>query len=159
MLVVTALVVLLGVGVMFYVTVREVDKQVDDVTNTVNSNFTRLRVDVQRQLDAIPQTGTVPVPTVTPVPTEAPTVDPGGDVTPAPTPTATVEGETTPDPGADSTPTPEEPAIINPSPALTRRLARSDDRGGAGCPPLLAVDLALVVLEHAPGAELRPERA
>lgn len=116
MLVVTALVVLIGVGVMFYVTVQNVDKQVDDVTNTVNSNFTRLRADVQRQLEALPQTGTgtVPVPTVTPVPTEVPTVDPGTDVTPAPTEAPTVEGETTPDPGADSTPTPEEPEIINP---------------------------------------------
>jgi hypothetical protein len=114
MLVVTALVVLIGVGVMFYVTVQEVDQQVDDVTNTVNSNFTRLRSDVQRQLEALPQTGTVPVPTVTPVPTEVPTADPGTELTPTPTEAPTVEGETTPDPGADSTPTPEEPAIINP---------------------------------------------
>lgn len=114
MLVVTALVVLLGVGVMFYVTVQEVDKRVDEVTKNVDANFNRLRTDVQQQIDALPQTGTdtgtLPTPTVTPFPTTTP----APTATAEPTETPTVEGETTPDPGADSTPTPEEPEIINP---------------------------------------------
>ncbi|MDA0181543.1 hypothetical protein OJ997_14655 [Solirubrobacter phytolaccae] len=116
MLAVAALVVLLGVGLMFYITVQEVNDRVDEVNSKIDTNFNRIRTDVQQQLDAFQAgagagAGTVPVPTVAPVPTEVPTVDP---VTPEATETPTVEGETTPDPGAGATPTPEEPEIINP---------------------------------------------
>lgn len=113
MLVVTALVVLLGVGVMFYITVQEVNKRVDEVTAEVDAQFKTLRTDVQRQLDAIPQDGGAgvnPVPSATPFPTTTP----APTVTAEPTEAPTVEGQTTPDPGADSTPTPEEPEIIEP---------------------------------------------
>jgi hypothetical protein len=114
MLIVTTLVVLAGIGIMFYVTVQEVNDRVDEVNRSVDSNFDRVRTDVQRQLQAFQNNGggALPTPTITPVPTEVPTVDPG--ITPEATETPTVEGESTPDAGATSTPTPEEPEIINP---------------------------------------------
>lgn len=115
MLVLTAVIVLLGVGLMFYITVQQVDDRVDDVQRTVTSNFDKLRTDVERQIQQAQQQqsgGTLPVPTVTPVPTEAPTVDP--NVTPEATedPLATPDETATPD--ASATATPEEPEIINP---------------------------------------------
>jgi hypothetical protein len=114
MLVVTALVILLGIGVMFYITVHEVENRVQRVETKVDTEFKALRTDVQRQLDAVAQSGagTVPVPTATPLPTTTP----APTVAPEATETPTVEGETTPDPdaGATATPTPDEPEIINP---------------------------------------------
>ncbi|RKQ91202.1 hypothetical protein C8N24_1022 [Solirubrobacter pauli] len=113
MLVAAVVVVLLAFAAMFYLTVQEVNDRVDEVNTRVDANFDRIRTDVQRQLQALPQTGTgtVPAPTATPLPTPTP----APTVTAAPTETPTVEGETTPDPGADSTPTPSpEPEIINP---------------------------------------------
>lgn len=115
MLVLTAVIVLLGVGLMFYITVQQVDDRVDDVQRTVTSKFDKLRTDVERQIQQAQQqqsSGTLPVPTVTPVPTEAPTVDP--NVTPEATedPLATPDETATPD--ASATATPEEPEIINP---------------------------------------------
>ncbi|MBE2320881.1 hypothetical protein DVA67_033290 [Solirubrobacter sp. CPCC 204708] len=113
MLVVTALVVLAGVGLMFYITVQEVDDRVNSVRGEIDRNFQQLQTDVRRELDArIPAggVGAVPTPTVTPLPTETPTPAPTteGELPPEPT----IEGETTPD--ASVTPTPTEPEIIEP---------------------------------------------
>ena len=116
MLVVTALVILLGIGVMFYITIREVENRVERVETKVDTEFKTLRTDVQRQLDAVALwgAGPVPAPTATPLPTTTP----APTVAPEATETPTVEGETTPDPdpdaGATATPTPDEPEIINP---------------------------------------------
>lgn len=113
MLAATAFVILLGIGVMFYITVREVENRVQRVETKVDTEFKTLRTDVQRQLDALSQSGVGTVPsTITPVPTPtvAPTVTPEATETPTPT----VEGQTTPQAGASVTPTPTEPEIINP---------------------------------------------
>lgn len=115
MLVVTALVVLVGIGVMFYITVQEVNKRVDDVNGQIDRSVNQLRTDVRKELDArIPAgaAGISPIPTPDPlaVPTETPTPDPF-ETTPTPTPTT--EPGTTPDASATETPT-EEPEIINP---------------------------------------------
>jgi hypothetical protein len=117
MLVASVVVTLLGIGLLFYITVQQVDDRVQDVSTKIDRSVNQLRTDVRRELDArVPATGlggSLPVtPTPDPLltPTETPTPDPL-EITPTPTPT--VEGESTPD--ASATPTPsEEPEIINP---------------------------------------------
>ena len=95
---------------MFFVTIQQVNDRVDEVNSTIDSNFNRIRTDVQQQVQALQQSGadTLPAPTVSPIPT----------TTPAPTvtadPTESATPESTPDAGATATPTPEEPEIINP---------------------------------------------
>jgi hypothetical protein len=112
MLALAAAVVLLGVGLMFYITVQEVDERVKSVQGQIDRNFKQLQTDVRRELDArIPPGGIgsvpSPEPTIDPLaPTETPTPEP----TIAPEPTT--EGETTPD--AEVTPTPTAPEIIEP---------------------------------------------
>jgi hypothetical protein len=114
MLALTAAVVLLGIGLMFYITVQEVDERVNAVRTQIDQSISTLRTDVRRELDArIPPggVGAIPTPSPTPFPTTTPAPEPtvdGGDVTPEPT----IEGETTPD--AEVTPTPTEPEIIEP---------------------------------------------
>jgi hypothetical protein len=117
MLVVTALVVLLGIGLMFYITVQQVNDRVDEVNSQINRSVNQLRTDVQKELDArIPAGGvgatvpTTPTPDPLLTPTETPTPDP---LETTPTPDATVEPTTTPDASATPTPT-ETPEIINP---------------------------------------------
>jgi hypothetical protein len=109
MLVVTAVVVLLGVGLMFYVTVHEVDERVDSVRSQIDRNFKQLQTDVRRELDArLPPGGTVPT-----APTPEPTADPFAP-TETPTPEATVTPEPTTTPDASAPPSGDEPQIIQP---------------------------------------------
>ena len=118
MLALTAFVVLAGVGLMFYITVQEVDERVNSVRSQIDRSIDGLRTDVRKELDArIPPGGIggiggvpAPTPTVDPLPTTEPTPDPL-ELTPTPSPT--VEGETTPDASATPTAT-ETPEIINP---------------------------------------------
>ncbi len=113
MLALTAAVVLLGVGLMFYITIQEVDDRVNSVRGQIDRSIGTLRTDVRKELDArIPPGGFggVPTPAPTPFQPETPAPEPTveGDITPAPT----AEGESTPD--ASVTPTPTEPEIIEP---------------------------------------------
>jgi len=108
MLVATAAVVLLGVGIMFFITVQQVNARVDEVNSEINRNFNTLRSDVRKELDARIPPGGLPTappvtPTPTPFPTETPTPDPGTEITPDPT----IEPEITPDATATESPTEE----------------------------------------------------
>ena len=116
MLALTAAVVLLGIGLMFYITVQEVDERVNSVRGQIDRSIDTLRTDVRRELDArIPSGGALggvptPAPTVDPLPTVTATPDPL-ELTPSPEPT--VEGEASPEASATPTPT-EDPNIITP---------------------------------------------
>jgi type II secretory pathway pseudopilin PulG len=110
MLVVAAVVVLLGVLVMFVIAGRILEDRVDDRIEEVNKDFdaslNRFEEDVRRELDArLPEggAGAVPTPTPTPLATETPT----------PTPTAT------PDTGTTATPTPTDTPSPTASPTQT----------------------------------------
>src|SRR5688572_11519649 len=103
MLEVATLVILVGFGLMFLITVNQVNDRVDEVNRQIDRSVNQLRTDVRKELDArIPPGaggigGTVPAtPTPDPLtPLETPTPDPL-DTTPSPTPEAT----TTPDASA-----------------------------------------------------------
>ena len=118
MLALTAAVVPLGVGLMFYITVQEVDERVGTVQGQIDRSIRTLQADVRRELDArIPPgagLGNLPAaePTIDPLPTETPTADPL-EITPTPTATATataeptVEGDASPEASATATATVE----------------------------------------------------
>ena len=134
---------LVGVAMMFLIAGRIAEDRLDDRVDKVNKEFDasldRFRDEVRKELDArAAQGGIAPV---TPTPTVArsrrrrrATPTPEGDGGATPTPTAS------PDDSLPATPT--------------------ADAGRRDPAPLASgVDLLLVVLEHPPGAELRPERA
>src|SRR4051812_9350577 len=92
MLVLTAVLVLVGVGLMLLIAGNQLDNQlndrVDEVNKQLNANFNQVRTDVQKQLQAVPPTtGTVPEVTPTPVATASPV--PTDTATAAPTAAAT----------------------------------------------------------------------
>jgi type II secretory pathway pseudopilin PulG len=116
MLVVAAVVVLLGVLVMFVIAGRILDDRVDDRIEEVNKDFdaslNRFRDDVRKELDArLPAAGTggaVPTPTTTPLATETPTPtttpDAGTTATPSPTDTPSATASPTETPGEETRP-------------------------------------------------------
>ena len=137
----TAVGVLVGVAIMFLIAGRiaedRLDDRVDNVTKEFDASLDRFQDEVRKELDArAAQGGIAPVtPTPTVAPLETPTVD------------ADAGGRRGRDPDAHR---------------VTRRFAAGSatDAGRRDPAPLASgVDLLLVVLQHAPGAELRPERA
>jgi hypothetical protein len=107
MLALTALLVLLGVGVMLAIGGRIIEDRVDDRIAEVNKDFdaslNRFRDDVKKELDARAGSlgaGTAvpsPTPFVTPTPTPSPSPEGNGSTaTPTPSPTETPSAEATP---------------------------------------------------------------
>jgi len=113
MLIVTALVVLVGVGAMLVIGGRiaenRLDDRVEDVTKDFDASLNRFREDVRRELDAraaqggIPPTAPTPTPFATPFETPPPetTPTPEGDGSATPTPTPSVDDSL---PDAEETP-------------------------------------------------------
>jgi type II secretory pathway pseudopilin PulG len=107
MLVATALVVLVGVAVMFAIAGRiaedRLDERVEEVNKDFDASLNRFRDEVRRELAARTPAGTggvggvTPTPTPFATPTPEPTAAPEGDGAATPTPTTTPD-DAVPDP-------------------------------------------------------------